>query len=154
MIDKSDWGEGPWQHEPDQLDWVDAKTGLRCLIHRSWMGMWCGYVGVPASHPLYGLHYDDAAEAGIEAHGGLSWAAASTEDELWWFGFDCGHFLDFSPGLQANLPPHLRERYGGLQQEYRDLDFVRRECAGLAWQLHGLSETASRIPSLSGDGEG
>lgn len=26
--DKSTWGDGPWQQEPDKKQWQDAATGL------------------------------------------------------------------------------------------------------------------------------
>lgn len=57
-IDKSQWGEGPWQDEPDKIQWQDEETGLPCLIVRGHMGFLCGYVGVGPDHPGYGLNYD------------------------------------------------------------------------------------------------
>ena len=27
-----DWGEGPWNNEPDHAVWVDEATGLDCMI--------------------------------------------------------------------------------------------------------------------------
>ncbi len=52
VLDKSDWGPGPWQDEPDRAEWRDEKTGLPCLAirHRD-HGNWCGYVAVPGDHP-------------------------------------------------------------------------------------------------------
>lgn len=41
-IDKTTWGEGPWQHEPDRVDWYDEGTGLPCLMIRNAIGAWCG----------------------------------------------------------------------------------------------------------------
>ena len=41
-IDKSQWGEGPWQDEPDKIQWQDEETGLPCLIVRGHMGFLCG----------------------------------------------------------------------------------------------------------------
>lgn len=36
-IDKADWGEGPWQTEPDKIQWVDEATGLaRQLAVNAW----------------------------------------------------------------------------------------------------------------------
>lgn len=48
-FNKSAWGEGPWQHEPDYLSFIHA--GLRCRIVRSHLGAFCGYVRLPAEHP-------------------------------------------------------------------------------------------------------
>lgn len=55
-VDKSGWGDGPWQLEPDKKQWEDEVTGLPCLIVRNTQvtGSLCGYVGVPQGHPLYG----------------------------------------------------------------------------------------------------
>lgn len=59
-VDKSAWGDGPWQAEPDKMQWQDERTGLPCLIVRGPMGALCGYVGVATTHPAYGLSYDGA----------------------------------------------------------------------------------------------
>ena len=109
------WPEGPWTDEPDKVQWVDPATGLDCLLHRNHLGAWCGYVGVPRSHPMYGKHYGDVE---VDVHGDLTYAATcqDTSDEsigichvpepgrphdVWWFGFDCGHGGDFMPGSAA-----------------------------------------------------
>jgi hypothetical protein len=44
----------PWESEPDSLDF--EADGLPCAMRRNerWQ-TWCGYVGVPPEHPLYGL---------------------------------------------------------------------------------------------------
>lgn len=34
-------------------------AGLQCQTYRTEMGHWCGYVGVPADHPLHGKAYTD-----------------------------------------------------------------------------------------------
>ncbi len=57
-IKKSQWGKGLWQDEPDELQWVDEATGLTCLILRNPVGAFCGYVGVPETHPGYKIAYD------------------------------------------------------------------------------------------------
>ncbi len=57
-IKKSQWGKGPWQDEPDKLQWVDEAAGLTCLILRGPVGALCGYVGVPETHPGYKIAYD------------------------------------------------------------------------------------------------
>lgn len=43
----------PWSQEPDRLDF--EADGLKCAMRRGPFGHWCGYVGVPASHPWFGL---------------------------------------------------------------------------------------------------
>ena len=80
--DKGDWGDGPWQGEPDKRQWQDKVTRLPCLMVRGPSGSWCGYVGVPPGHPAHGLHYDgitqEAAEARRKRNGDnmKAWSAA------------------------------------------------------------------------------
>lgn len=69
--DKSAWGAGPWQDEPDKAQWVDEATGLDCLIVRNYGGALCGYVGLPESHPLHGADYE---KPNVDVHGGLTFA--------------------------------------------------------------------------------
>jgi len=148
-MDKSEWGEGPWQAEPDKLQWIDAATNLDCLAVRNHMGCWCGYVGVPPEHPLHGKDYQDL---DLDAHGGLTFADACHEDApiessichvpfpgrpdgVWWLGFDCGHWMDFMPGHQARARALGILPYRDAGEVYRDLSYVRAECARLAEQL-------------------
>jgi hypothetical protein len=112
-VDKSAWGDGPWQNEPDKKQWVDEETGLPCLIVRNGHGALCGYVGVPNGHPWYGVSYDDVRVEGDEwpeVHGGLTFSDKCQEggkichkvepgepDDVWWLGFDCAHSGDMWP---------------------------------------------------------
>lgn len=69
--DKSEWGHGEWQDEPDKVQWRDKATGLPCLIVRNHSGAWCGYVGLDETHPLHGKGYNDVS---VDVHGGLTFA--------------------------------------------------------------------------------
>lgn len=71
IVDKSEWGRGYWENEPDKVQWLDEASGLPCLIVRGPLGAWCGYVGVPEGHPKHGQEYDDV---GADVHGGLTFA--------------------------------------------------------------------------------
>lgn len=150
-VDKSTWGSGPWQDEPDKKQWLDARTGLPCLIVRNihGSGALCGYVGVPRTHPLYEKGYD---EADIEVHGGLTYAdrcqevqnhcegichkAPEGDDDIWWSGFDCAHYRDLSPLLR-----HTLSKYPGCLPEidmgetYKTMAYVTAEVEKLALQL-------------------
>jgi len=148
-IDKSGWGEGPWQTEPDKKQWRDPKTGMPCLMVRNASGALCGYVGVTEEHSLFNKSYNSAF-ACINVHGGLTFSAgcdegASPEHSIchidpdnpgpvWWFGFDCAHSGDAGPALAAI--PGMR-RYD-TYSTYRDLAFVTDECASLAQQLQQI----------------
>lgn len=101
FLDKSEWGPGPWQDEPDKVQWRDEATGLPCLIVRGPHGAFCGYVGVPETHPWHGKDYstctaptcdrgDDrwcnhTPEHLLEAHGGITFAdsCADITREQW-----------------------------------------------------------------------
>jgi len=150
-IDKSTWGPGPWQTEPDKEQWQDGKTGLPCLIKRSdFSGGLCGYVGVARGHPWYGVDHGDIRPEPL-VHGGLTYSdlceAGPPEqtichvtepgepEPLWWLGFDCGHAFDISPGTEARelamgFPP-LRSDWLPAPH-YWTAGEVRRECATLA----------------------
>jgi len=151
--------KGPWDDEPDKIQWIDDATGLDCLIVRNPMGALCGYVGVPPEHPLYEVGYDAAyqlaAERGVslQVHGGLTFADrcepgepiegichlgehGATENP-WWLGFDMAHAGDLSPGMAwieqnvLRLPP--------IPGRYRDVSYAKGECTDLARQLAGIS---------------
>lgn len=151
-MDREMWGEGPWDKEPDRVSWVDPETGLPCIIRRGPMGSWCGYVGVPKAHPLFGEDYFDL---DIDVHGGLTYAAMcgddhcrgvchEADDEAWWFGFDCAHAGDLIPKLEATMRMIDKERPlpKGWQQwkyeypdTYKDMFYVMSETKDLADQL-------------------
>jgi hypothetical protein len=54
---------------------------------------------------------------------------------VWWLGFDCAHFLDFSPldkkyEAERGYPFMIR-----ADQQYRTLAYVQQQCADLAAQV-------------------
>jgi hypothetical protein len=197
-MDKSRWGDGPWQNEPDELDWIDERTGLRChILRHPEMGQLNGYVGVPASHVLYGWQYDDhirlrpdflegaSDQVGIidmfcyalgggdkhgtipvglalKAHQGVNFSGnADFDDSLWWFGFDCSHAWDYAPGFVADLrrtTPAVDDFY--KPEKYRTIEYVTKECEGLAFQLRqleaerGLTNAIELIKASEDNGHG
>jgi hypothetical protein len=152
-IDKSTWGEGPWQYEPDRLEFLHA--GYACLIVRNNLGNLCGYVGVDNTHPFYGKPYQDL-ERELEVHGGLTYAKKCSgqvchvpepgmPEDVFWFGFDCAHLGDLTPGLaareRARGMPELDDPEGGFFRDvYRTIDYVRAQTERLAKQLRAIAE--------------
>jgi len=148
QADRSRWKRGPWDREPeDRVDFVHA--GFACFIKRGPMGAWCGYVGVPATHPAYGLHYE---AVDVEVHGGLTYAnkcvgaichvpQPGMPDDVWWLGFDLNHFLDVAPGdpyrhEPSAAFPDLLARDGYLPGEcYKPRGYAEAETRSLAEQL-------------------
>jgi len=49
--------KGLWENEPDKFD--GEHCGYKTAMRRGPMGGWCGYVGIPESHPWFGKHYSD-----------------------------------------------------------------------------------------------
>lgn len=164
FVDKTAWGPGPWQDEPDKCQWIDPSTDLDCLaVRHPRYGHWCGYVGVPEGHPAYEQHYDSVP---VEVHGGLTFADSCDQsddaeahgichvplpgrpEKIWWLGFDAAHAWDMQPakpslyaslGLTGNSIFTLPEDRG---ESYKNLAFIRDECAILAKQLRELEGPA------------
>ncbi len=138
FVDKSQFPSGPWNNEPDKVQWPDKTTGLPCLAVRNHAGAWCGYVGVDPSHPCFGVDYNSIPQD-LNCHGGLTFSdqcsgeehgichvVENEEDRVWWLGFDCNHSFDLAPA-------YARDRARG---QYRDLAYVQEQCAQLALQLN------------------
>ena len=132
-MDKSGWGDGPWQTEPDTVSWTDPATGYACRLARNPLGALCGYVALPAGHPWNGLDYDHADLAGVMVHGGLTYAGhAVAGSPAWWLGFDCAHAGDLMPGNRF----FFADPGNGT---YRTVAYVRGQCALLAAQAADAS---------------
>lgn len=144
-VDRDGWPAGPWDSEPDRLEWRDERAVpvLPCIIVRNDLGGLCGYVGVPAGHPWHGKDYDGQGVV-ADVHGGLTYAnecaghvchapRPGESDDTWWLGFDCVHSGDLAPGM-------MRYRSGGSVRgdSYRDVTYVRAEIARLADQARAV----------------
>lgn len=164
MIDKSTWGEGPWQDEPDELSWTDEATGLDCLILRHKLfGQLCGYVRVNPGHPLHGFMGDEMpVEVQETAHGGITWTGVAPNGTTsWWIGFDCAHAFDYMPGHEARMRElraqnpeweashaELSERLEAMgpslwEPVYKDIGYVRACVTELAGALRVLQNDES-----------
>ncbi len=149
-MDKDDWGDGPWQYEPDRLQWVDETTGLVCLTLRHEVsGHWCGYVGVPTSSNWHGKTGNDE----LDVHGGATYASPCQKDErpidervchtpapgqpddLWWIGFDCAHAGDRRPRAESTMDSLGLPSGPFPYESYKDLDYVIGQVANLARQV-------------------
>lgn len=153
LVDRTGWAPGPWDGEPDRVDF--RAHGFPCFVSRHLhFGNLCGYVAVPPDHPLHGVHYGDV---DLSAHGGITYSnkcqghichvpEPGEPDDVWWFGFDCGHTFDLHPGRDAKLRslgaefPSLPSPSSILvkelfQDRYRTLEYVLKETEALAQQL-------------------
>lgn len=58
--DKSKWGPGDWQDEPDRLNFHTPEGFDGAVLRARHSGALCGYVGVPFGHPWWGKNYSDS----------------------------------------------------------------------------------------------
>lgn len=140
-VDRTGWYSGPWDSEPDRLEWRSG-GGLPCLIVRSeGTGALCGYVGVPPGHPWHGQPCENV---DARVHGGLTYGSACAgsichvpldgeSGDVWWIGFDCAHAWDETPALFARHPSLRAVTSGSVV--YRELAYVRGEVEDLAAQV-------------------
>lgn len=79
-------------------------------------------------------HIDPTPGAILKVHWGITWSDYFRNDntELWWYGFDCSHCDDMSPG---------RPDYG----TYRDIEYATKECENLAHQLNSIVEVQEAL---------
>lgn len=73
--------------------------GYKCACVFNAGGYRCGYVAIDESHPYYKKDYSDEGPNEIMCHWGLTYSGygkhfCEDNDNLWWFGFDCGHYCD------------------------------------------------------------
>jgi len=162
--EKAKWGDGPWNDECDKRQWLDEQSGLPCLIVRGPMGQWCGYVGVPSSHPLFEVGYNQIHSGGfldllevwatgelaprpysLEVHGGLTFAdfcAPEGKEHGICHVVEPGEddrvwWLGFDCGHTGDVHPGIREFFSG--DVYRTQDYVTQETVSLAHQLAACS---------------
>lgn len=145
--------EGPWNDEPDKIQWINGESDLDCLMVRNHNGAWCGYVGVPPGHPLYEKSAFDSPADRLSVHGGLTFASKCDEDapeghgichvplpgrepDVWWLGFDCGHAWDLQPAMPGLL---------GLGTTYRDVSYVMEQVTILALQLAAIRDNPALL---------
>jgi hypothetical protein len=148
--EKTEYPDGPWQGEPDKVQWVDRATRLPCLIVRGPVGALCGYAGVTPGHPLFRKPSHDEGVQDLSCARDINYARGcdhypdpsqgichipepGASDDVWWFGFDCAHCFDLVPGF-LHLFQYGEVRLLGLK--YRDIDWAARAVTKLAAQLH------------------
>lgn len=162
MKPREDWGLGPWQTEPDLVEWRH-ESGLPLLMNRSATGAWCGYVGLPPPHRHYARPDGEIDEH--TSHGGLTYSdhcrarichepRDGESREVWWVGFDCAHAWDLAPALEAltrSVMPDWISSYEARdtffrahrQDVYRDLVYVRETVEALAAELAAMARPGS-----------
>ena len=134
LLDLPAFPAGPWTLEPDAESWVDAVTGLRCVILRNRLGTLAGYVHNPERIPTNrinarGIH------RGMTGNGPLHLFG----DEMHWVSVDCAHAGDL-------MPMDLAESTPVAIGTYRNMEYMRGLCRTLAWRV---AQAASATRPLS-----
>ena len=107
------------------ITWIDVNTKYPCIMIRNpYRGHLCGYVILPAGHPLHGVPERDIAVLGLMVHGGVTYAESAESlggmATEWAVGFDCGYFCD--------------------KAQPKNEDYVRAEVIKLAHQLKEITQ--------------
>lgn len=92
--------------------------------------------------------YGRSVASKIDVHGGITWSGdvwRLGRKGSWYFGFDCAHFMDLVPWMDAwrqspDYPKELTRINNFLGASipidtYKNLEYVKRECIKLAGQL-------------------
>ena len=96
---------------------------------------------VPEEHNRHFLTWDciyntdnhQTPEGLINCHGGITFSGIPYEGEkpdLWYFGFDCAHYMDYSPGLAK-----ISQGFEQNEAEYRDEQYVDNEINSMFEQV-------------------
>jgi hypothetical protein len=131
--------------------------GYEFIVTFNRMGFRCGYVAIPAEHPLYDKDSDQMEEK-VSCHGGVTFFGKNSivEDILGnhhcedkWLGFDAGHYYDLYDKEAAEKYFDLRDlerdhmdRMSNIYQgeelaAMRNLEYMENECRSIVDQLTG-----------------
>jgi hypothetical protein len=111
-VNKSKWSRGPWDNEPDKVQYTDPDTGLPCLIVRHpTCGQLCGYVGITEGHPDFEKDYDSVA---AEVHGGLTFSSFCQEETS-------EVFLKWNASMKARTEEALRYPQGDAAHDWEQM---------------------------------
>lgn len=150
---RSEWGLGPWQTEPDLVEWRMAGVPFPLIIARGSVGALCGYVGVPPGHPCHGGGGPGVHSEGITGGGPCGGLLVPTGDppDCWWLGFDCAH-RGATPRLDAGLRLITQMTgiplpdFGLLKHPYVTVDECRPRTEALALELFGVTTEHAPAP--------
>lgn len=141
-IDRTNWGPGPWDNEPDQVAWTTG-VGYPGLINRGDItGALNGYVCVPKGHPFFGKRYGQI-EGQLEVHDGVTFAAGfapgrEVRPDEWWIGFSGGGTWGHKPAMKMSR--------GLIPDEvYRDLAYITLQTELLARQLKAVADRHTEV---------
>ncbi len=145
-VDRLAWAAGPWDKEPDLLKLKHNATNYICWIVRRPMGQLCGYVEVPKTHIMFEWDAAESMPPYDPSHGGVTFSdflPGRKKKKKWSVGFDCAHYQDFMPRLEADLReahkitemcmgPKEFHNIAGEVKNYKTVEFVTAHLDALA----------------------
>lgn len=84
-VDRSKWGSGRWDDEPDNETGI-TPSGLIYRLIRGYKGAWCGYVLIPSRYP-------EELEAKVEHYDIILEMLCGGR----WWAFDSNHSWQYAP---------------------------------------------------------
>lgn len=129
----------PWWTEDNKVDF--ESEGLRCAMRRGPLGAWCGYVGIPASHPWYGKSYNDVIKPTADMLGPRDPLDHGPIDVL------CMGLLGKSPEEELNICLALRV-HGGITYTRDHEPYGKPD--GLWWFGFDCAHSGDLIPEFFG----
>ena len=122
--------------------WItsDGYVAVVKLVNES---HYCGYVGVPKSHPIANDNCphcgnDMETKDSLDVHGGVTYNGFSDNYpikniDIYWLGFDCAHSRDLTLKDIAKNRPRFNEG-----ESFKDMDYCVRQCEKLSKQLYEM----------------
>jgi hypothetical protein len=146
---RSQWGDGPWQTEPDLVEWREDGVPYPLMMIRGMQGAWCGYAGLPPGHPLFGAGTRGGASLTQE----ITWASPCGDDDgplrptgeppnCWWLGFDCAHVMQYAPRIDCLIRRERSDAHSFAMfnpDRYVTLDECRHMTIAFARELLALA---------------
>lgn len=104
---------------PRVADW--RQDGLWVIVLSMGGRNFCTYVGIPIDHPLAGHRYDDLP---VDCNGGLTFGGKGDgkyrPEGYYWYGWDYGHYGDYTYWGREDEPPRPDEKDWTLKEIKED----------------------------------
>lgn len=180
MKDMRERGRGPWDDEPETFDFTDDVTGYPIALRRNTWGAWCGYIGVPNDHALFGKGYDteipgaeidDATKIDqvgvitVFCHAGLGGnprvdilvrchGGLTYADKGWWPDETrAAWWFGFDCSHSDDLCPAKDMQHSFGPGIYRDIEYVKECCRTAAADLSRFKSIVQPMPVIVQEGD-
>lgn len=126
--------------------------GFPCVVMMQALCFRTGYVGLDKTSMYYGKNYD---EIPVDCHGGLtygdSYLAQQGDEDMWWIGFDTGHYgdgKDYDAAremfkeypeviIQIHKMKQMDKMFGMDFGDIATLEYCKNQCMKIVDQLLG-----------------